>query len=463
MPVLGSMANSVLAILFILGSCIFIHELGHFVAAKVARMRVEEFMIGFPPRLLAFRRRDTRYGIGLIPFGGFCRIAGMEPGQEVVDGGFYTRPRYAQALVIFAGAAMNVLLAIGLFTLTGVIKGVPIDYLNPPMIDSLVSGETPARRAGLQAGDSIVALDGNRQCLEITEVRPGSLGEKLGLQPGDSIYRAGDRYVAVPADLLEAARTAEGPVAIRVMPPFEGAQGETVEPEVITRSREQLGIPKGAPPETDLAKVWGVTFASLTVEPTRLYVMERPNRPIRMTVRRNGLELDLLVTPKAETVQMQQEDGTISREEIGQIGIVFGAVRRYDVGYAVQTGLRDSEAVVVGVAAMIYRVVSGKGKFEGTGVVGMAYYAHKQAQIGWDAVLNLCGIISMNLAFINLLPIPVADGGRLVLIGYEAVVRRRVSSRRELAWLVAGAIFIVAVFGAITFKDVWNLVRYHVP
>jgi len=93
----------------------------------------------------------------------------------------------------------------------------------------------------------------------------------------------------------------------------------------------------------------------------------------------------------------------------------------------------------------------------------MAYYAHKQAQIGWDAVLNLCGIISMNLAFINLLPIPIADGGRLVLIGYEAVVRRRISSRREMAWLVAGIVFLVVAFGAITFKDVANLIRYNAP
>ena len=78
-------------------------------------------------------------------------------------------------------------------------------------------------------------------------------------------------------------------------------------------------------------------------------------------------------------------------------------------------------------------------------------------------MVQLCGIISVNLAFPNLLPIPITDGGRLVLIGYEAVVRRRISSRREMAWLAAGAVFFVCIFLAVTFKDVWNLIRHHAP
>jgi regulator of sigma E protease len=119
--------------------------------------------------------------------------------------------------------------------------------------------------------------------------------------------------------------------------------------------------------------------------------------------------------------------------------------------------------IIKGIVGMIYRLLKREGRFEGTGVVGIAYIAHEQAQIGWDAVLGLCGIISMNLAFINLLPIPIADGGRLALIGYEAIVRRRVSSQREVAWLVAGLVFFVVLFALVTFKDVWNLIRYHAP
>ncbi|MBM3501956.1 MAG: hypothetical protein FJX74_25155, partial [Armatimonadetes bacterium] len=443
---LGSLANSVLAIVFILGTCIFVHELGHYVAARCARMRVEEFMIGFPPRVVSFTRRETRYGLGIVPFGGFCRIAGMEPGQEAVENGFYTKPRYWQAVVIAAGAVMNVLLAVGLFTGLGIVEGVPVAYVDPPEIDTLVRGETPARQAGLLPGDSIVALDGERSCLEIAEVRAGSVAARLGLAAGDVVYRVNEEYVAVPADVPRVAAEAPGSVELAVMPSGAGPESAG-EPKTITASREKLGLPDPVPPDADLAEAWGVKFGPLTVEPTRLYVMERPNRPIRLTVMRNGSELELTVTPRPESVQVQEEDGQVVREEIGQIGIVFAAVRRYDMGYALRSGLDDSQVIVKGIAGMIYRAVKGESKFEGTGIVGMAYYAHKQAQIGWGAVLSLCAIISMNLAFINLLPIPIADGGRLVLIGYEAIVRRRISSRREMAWLVAGIVFLVVAFG----------------
>jgi regulator of sigma E protease len=421
-------------------------------------MRVEEFMIGFPPRLLAFRRRDTKYGVGLIPFGGFCRIAGMEPGQEAVEGGFYTRPRYAQALVIAAGSAMNVLLAVGLFTLTGVVSGVPIDDVTPPTIERINRDAVPARAAGLQPGDQIVGLDGHRRSLEVTQVRPGSLGSRLGLQAGDLIYAAGDKYVAVSSDLVQALPRS-GHTKLKISPAAPTADGQ---PKQIAASRQALGLSDSAT-RADLARLWGVEFAPLSVLPTRVYVMDRPGTPIRLTIRREGQEREVTVTPRAKAVQVEQEDGSVRRESIGQIGVIFEAVRRHDVGFALTTGLGQSTAIVEGIAGMIYRAVRGKGRLEGSGVVGMAYYAHEQAQIGWDAVVQLCGIISVNLAFLNLLPIPITDGGRLVLIGYEAVVRRRISSRREMAWLAAGAVFFVCIFLAVTFKDVWNLIRHHAP
>jgi regulator of sigma E protease len=459
----GSVAVGVLAIAFILGSCVFVHELGHFVAARLAGMRVEEFMIGFPPRLVSFRRRATRYGVGIIPFGGFCRIAGMEPGQEAVESGFYTRPRYAQAFAIVAGSAMNVLLAIGLFTFIGVVRGIPTSDINPPLVESLIRGDTPARRGGLRPGDSIVALDGDRDSLEIAAVNPGSVGQKLGLKTGDVVYRVRDEYVAVPSDVLRALLQDRGTATLKVTPGADEGDEQAADSKIITTTSDTAGIPRSPEPNATLGRLWGVKFEPLNVQSARLYVMQRPNRPIQLTVRRDGGESLVTVTPGADIEKVQEEDGRVVREEIGKIGIIFAAVRNYDPGFALRSGIEDSQVIIKGIAGMIYRLLKREGRFEGTGVVGIAYIAHEQAQIGWDAVLGLCGIISMNLAFINLLPIPIADGGRLALIGYEAIVRRRVSSQREVAWLVAGLVFFVVLFALVTFKDVWNLIRYHAP
>ncbi|MGQ9731598.1 MAG: M50 family metallopeptidase [Candidatus Zipacnadales bacterium] len=464
----AAMANTIWAIVFVLGSCIFVHELGHFVAARLAGMRVEEFMIGFPPRLVIFSRRNTRYGIGLVPFGGFCRIAGMEPGQEQVEGGFYTRPRYFQAAVIAAGSLMNVGLAVGLFTLVGSVRGVPIGTVEPPTVDSLIGHDTPARRAGLRHGDVILALDGHRESLKITEVKPNSIGAKLGLTPNSYVYGVNDQFAAVPSDILRLVRTSPEPVTIKVQPLPDGRDDDVPAPRLLRATRRELGFPEDAQNEGQrLADLWGVQFAPLSVETVQTYVMERPRQTIRLTIRREGRELEIPVTPRAEAIQFEREDAqgrrTLTRGEIGQIGITFAAIRRYDVGYALRTGLDDSLFIVKGVADMIYRLLTGQGRFEGSGIVGIAYFTHKQAQIGWDAVVSLCAIINVNLAFINLLPIPIADGGRLVIIGYEAIVRRRISSRREITWLVAGAVFFVVLFAAVTFKDVWNLVIHHTP
>ena len=111
----------------------------------------------------------------------------------------------------------------------------------------------------------------------------------------------------------------------------------------------------------------------------------------------------------------------------------------------------------------LWDVVTGQSEFGAKGIIGMAAIAHEGSRVGWDQVLNLCGLISLNLAIINLLPIPITDGGRLVMIGYEAVVRRRMNSQREMAWLVAGGVFIIGLFIFLAFKDVFNLVKYNAP
>lgn len=456
---ISSLGNSIVAIVFILGSCIFVHEFGHFLMAKLAGMRVEELMIGFPPRLFSVVRGETRYGVGLVPFGGFCRIAGMEPGQENVERGFYTRPRYWQALVIAAGVLMNVVLAIGLFTLLGVVWGVVAGEIRPPKIDRLIMGDTPARRAGLRPGDTIVALDGERCSLEIAHVRKGSIGERLGLAKGDVIYRVGDTYVAVPGDVIREVTRSLGPVEIRVFP---GASDVEAEPKVIRATARKLGMVGKQSRPLSLGETWGVSFAGLRLESVEIYISQRPNKLVHLTVERDGTEIEVPVTPRTRAVKVQEEDGSIVRREIGQIGIVFAAIRRHDVGHAVRTGLLASLSVLQQAGDVVRQLIRDR-RVEVTGLVGAMYYAHREAQVGWEAVLDLCAKISLSLVVINLLPIPVVDGGRLVLIAYEAVVKRRVDARYEMTWLMAGVVFIILAFAATTVKDVWNLLVYQTP
>ena len=477
--------NSIIAIAFILGSCIFVHELGHFLSAKLCKMRIEEFMIGFPPRLLSFKRGETKYGIGLLITGGFCRIAGMEPGQEQVEGGFYTRPRLQQAFVLVAGAAMNVLLGAVAFMLVGLIWGMRVGDVVPPTVDRLVTGDTPARASGLQPGDQIAAVDGHDDSLEITEVKPGSLAERLGMAPGDQILAmeplVGDvpveategdappriKGIGVPTDVVH--RLPQMGEYAKLLfyaapPPGSdepGTSGWFVAPVSLLRP------PGGDLTDERVAEHWGVEFASLGYLGLQQYIASRPDLLLTLTIARDDVEMQVQVTPKASVQEVADEDDSgklvTSYRTVGQIGITFASKREYNAGKAIYGGLKDSVTLLGAMLGWLWDVVTGQSEFGAKGIIGMAAIAHEGSRVGWDQVLNLCGLISLNLAIINLLPLPVADGGRLVMIGYEAVVRRRMSSQREMAWLVAGAVFFIGLFIFLAFKDVFNLVKYNAP
>jgi len=454
---LGSMGHTVLAVGFILGSCILAHEIGHFVTARLAGMKVEEFLIGFPPRLWSFVRRGTRYGIGAIIFGGYVKIAGMEPGQETVEGGFYTKPRASQALVLVAGSSMNVLLAVALFTYVGLAWGT--DPVQPPAVGHLASGDVPARAAGLRPGDVILAVDGLRQSLRLASVAPGSRAARLGLKAGEFLYGINDEGAASEADLIRRVREAKGPFELTVLP----AQGKE---RSVRTSAKGMGIPPTVGPRESLAKMLGVGFGPLETTTASLHIADRPGHPVKLTIRRRGVELVVTVVP-AERRGLKRVTGPDGKAHdipviIGQIGIHY-LTRPDPPGRAVSEGFQTSLEVVQGIAGMIWDAVRRKARLEVGGPVAIVATAAESARAGWDAVLELCGLISVNLAIINLLPIPITDGGRLTLCLYEAVVRRRISRQREMAWLLAGMALIVVLFLVITFKDVFNLVKFHAP
>jgi len=454
---LGSVGNTILAVGFILGSCILVHEVGHFVTARLAGMKVEEFLIGFPPRLWSFVRRSTRYGVGAIIVGGYVKIAGMEPGQENVEGGFYTQPRARQALVLVSGSLMNGLLAVVLFTIVGLVWGT--DPVRPPTVGHLASGAVPARAAGLRPGDVILAADGLRQSLRLATVAPGSRAARLGLEPGEFLYGINDDGTASEADLIRRAREASGSFDLGVAP----AQGED---RLVRTSAKEMGIPPTPRPRESLAKMLGVGFGPLETTTASLHIADRPGQPVKLTIRRRGIELVVTVVP-AERRGFKRVTGPDGKAHdvpvtIGQIGIRY-LTRPNPPGRAISDGFRMSMGVVRGIAEMIWDAVRRKAGLEVGGPVVIVATAAESARAGWDAVLQLCGLISVNLAIINLLPIPITDGGRLTLCLYEAVVRRRVSRQREMVWLLAGMALIVVLFLVITFKDVFNLVKLHSP
>jgi len=466
--------NALLAIAVVLGLVILFHEAGHFFAARLCGIGVEEFAIGFGPALWRRRRGATLYSLRLLPFGGFARIAGMEAGQADLPGGLYTRPRYVQAFVFVAGVLMNVVLALLLFAVVIFWKGLPDEKLEGVVVTRALPG-APAARAGFRSGDQLLAIDGHRDNLWIRDVQPGGLAARAGLRKGMYVSFVNGKMVAVPSDLLVAFATAgAGGVVLTVMDPdaerLRDAYRQVrviVTPTLRAKAAELLKKPPVVADQA-VARLFGVTWHGLATGGIADYIALRPGKPITFTVLRAGQVIELTVTP-ALTWERVLEIGSggmlrTPHRQVGRIGIVLGTPRRKpglaeglkSAGYATAGSVT---AMVGAIKAMVSREIEA----ELGGPIAIMAMTAEQARIGWDAVLNWGGLISANLAVINLLPFPPFDGAHLLMALLEAIARRRISERVRLSITAAGLILVLILFAVFTFNDIVNLVRYRTP
>src|SRR5438270_8374612 len=157
-----SIPITVVAFIFVLGVLVFVHEFGHYAVAKLFKVRVEVFSLGFGKRLIGFRRGDTDYRISLLPLGGYVRMAGENPMEARTGdpGEFLSHPRWQRFVIAIAGPAMNILLAIGLLTAVYMIRYEHPVFLAKPAVIGWVLDDSPAQKVGIQPGDRIAEIDG---------------------------------------------------------------------------------------------------------------------------------------------------------------------------------------------------------------------------------------------------------------------------------------------------------------
>lgn len=456
---LGSL-NGIAAVVVVFGLCLLSHEAGHLALAKACGMLVEEFAFGFGPPLLHFRRGETVYRFNLFFFiGGYVRIAGMEPGEGQVARGFHTRPRWQGALVIAAGSVFNLLLAFVIFSAVTYWTGLP-DPADQGIYIGKVARNAPAARAGLRAGDEILAVDGANQSLAIGGVTPGSRADRAGLRGALEIDKVGKTAVHTPGELLAALRAARTRVVTV----------ETINYLARDLGDQYLVYKLSLPPELRSARteaaldaLLGLRFLPIYQGSLVGYIGARPNRQVTLTIRRDGQVLEVPVTTMAKFDRDagRNENGMLTSEikQMGRIGIVMrSATQPVSLLTSLQIGGVRTYAAALSVPLSIQAMIRRQIEPELAGPVAIMAMSVERAHIGWDAVLNWAGMISCILAIMNLLPIPPFDGFRLVLSAYEAAIRRRISARAETVIAIIGIVFVLGMFVALTYKDLANLI-----
>ena len=248
---------------------VVLHEAGHFTAAKAVGMRVERFFLFFPPKLVSIRRGETEYGIGAIPLGGFVKITGMNPEEdippEVADRAYYRQPVWKRIVVIAAGPFVNIVLALILFFVLAV--GFGLDT-GPTNTVGTVSSDLPAAKV-LEPGDELVAIDGRR----VGGLPPEKLAETVRRQVAE--HRCGgeptDGCVATTAATLRVIRDGE-PLTVRVKPVYDAPEQVPGQPEIEPRmvigfSYEQNRAVQSPGEAASFAvdRLWYVTSQTATV------------------------------------------------------------------------------------------------------------------------------------------------------------------------------------------------------
>ncbi|MBI2827684.1 MAG: RIP metalloprotease RseP [Acidobacteria bacterium] len=427
--------NTLLAFLFVLGVLVFVHELGHFIAARRHGVRVLTFSLGFGPKLLKFRRGDTEYCVSAIPLGGYVKMAGESP-DEVRTGRpdeFLSKTKWERFQILIMGPAMNIILAIVVMAVV-LAQGaeVPVYQDQPPVVGAVVPG-SPAEQAGIQRGDLILDVAGDQ--VDTWE----DLFIAVGTRPGRD----------VPVTLRRAGRTQSVTVRPVGETRFEiGNIGVLPDINPIVAS-----VIAGEPAERAGIRAGDVVLAvngERMVTRTQLIeaISRNGGREIELTVRRDGRQQRIRTTPE-------------QRGDRGMLGVyVTEPTRSFTPGplEAIQLSVQRN----IEFSGLIFRTLGGLLVGETSprqlmGPVAIAQLSGESAQAGWIALFTLMASISLNLGLLNLLPIPVLDGGHILIMALEGVARRDFSMAVKEKMLLAGFVLLMMLMVTVIYNDLTRI------
>ncbi|MDO8492745.1 MAG: site-2 protease family protein [bacterium] len=362
--------NLILFIL-ILGLLVLAHEFGHFVVAKFFKIRVDEFAIGFPPKIFKWKKGETTYSVNWLPIGGFVKIFGENPDDENTNGpdrkrSFVHKPRFIQALVLVAGVAMNVLLA-WVFFATAIMIGLPAP--------------------GGYAGDKQLT----NASTAILEVLPNSPAEKAGFVSGDKILA------------MESGKDKLGNIDIEKVQEFIGAHG---------------------------------------------------SEDIAISINRKGEQTIIHATPITGVVSNKPALG-ISLGQVGVLKLSFWKA----ISEAGKITVYMFGAVAIGLFELLKSAIVGQADLSQiAGPVGIVGLVGDASHIGFAYLLGFVAMISVNLAVINLLPFPALDGGRLLFVAIESIIRRRIKPVIANTLNTVGFALLITLMVVITYHDIIKLI-----
>ncbi len=427
-----------IAAIFIL---VTIHELGHFIAAKFFKMRVNKFSIGFPPKILSFKKGETEYVLGATPLGGYVSIAGMIDesmddefiDEEPKEDEFRSKPVWQRMIVITAGVIFNVILAVIIYAGIAFSYGedvIPIDAVG----GIYVSEESVAHEIGFRTGDQIIGINGERVDYFNDIFNPASItGRDLSFM----IIREGEvQNISTPTDFLD-----------RI-----GQQGFLNQSNALP---SQISMVLEDSPAEKAGLRDGDTVIAVDGEEIGYWIqlvdkIQDAEAPLNLTILRNGETMNLTVAPDSET---------------NLIGIAPPNAREvfdvktlnYNLAQSVGQGFQKSEDTFFGIIQGIGKMFSGDISVRQNlgGPVAIANVTKQATDTrGILGFWEITAFLSITLAIMNMLPIPALDGGHFMFLVYEGITRREPSAKVRMGLQQLGFLFLIGLIILVTFNDI---------
>jgi regulator of sigma E protease len=436
---------TIIATIVVLGVLIFVHELGHFAAAKSVGIEVQRFSIGLGPKLWGFRRGETEYVLSVIPLGGYVKMGGMDDEvMERVEGGpvsteprqpgprdFDGKPLWARAWVISAGVIMNMLFALVAYSFVAGYWGVP--YTETTRVGDVRTELLPPGAealGGLSIG-SFVERVGDAPVEHWGDVLRGLFEAPTGVITVETREPVASFVIEVPADeegrrLLASSLLSWADPVVGAVSPGSAAERGGIEAD------DRITAVDGVPVRT-----WWEFQALIQV---------RLDVETSLSLEREGRDVYRTVTPQRS---IYSDPLTGEDLVVGAIGILPETARTYErvsLGAAIGYGWDQTVAVTGLILGFLRDLVTGGVSPRSMGsIVTIGEVSGQAAALGMDAFLSFMALFSVNLAILNLLPIPVLDGGHLLFLAIEAVRGRALSIEQRLRWSNVGFLIIMGI------------------
>jgi regulator of sigma E protease len=438
---------TLVSLVVVLGVLVFVHEAGHFIAAKWAGIYVHRFSLGLgaPIRRLTFRKGETEYSISWLPLGGYVKMASREEEatSSALEGGaaeapvppdrmFEAKPVWKRMIVILAGVTMNAVFAWFLYTFLAAKNGRQIDPVTTVgrVVDSLLPAEAQAFRH-IRPGTRIDSLNGKPVASwdDVVQGIANSSADEIRLSLGDGSVVTAPIHPDAIEQRLRAAQALE-PYRVPVV-------GQVIPGRPAARAGVQPGDTIKAIDGRPVSQWYDL-----------LDVLEHNGpRPIALEVARAAGRQQLRLTPYIDSI----EGANGRRQPIARIGVALGGDFRSEplsIGQAAVEGWHATMGASTQIVRTVRGLFSGRiSKREVGGPILIGQLAGESARLGLDAFLSFMALISINLAVLNLLPVPVLDGGQFLFLVAEAVVRRPLPLKLRERLTMVGLVLIVMLMG----------------